>query len=93
MTITTESGTVVYSDTNLMTPFPSLAPGEIGEYETRLALTLPSGGFLATASFHSADGGNSVLLGRAVPVTFYVSGRDLTSGVADLGGTFHSAGP
>jgi ABC-2 type transport system ATP-binding protein len=93
MTITSESGTVVYSDTNLMTPFPSLATGEVGEYETRLALALPSGGFLATASFHSADGGNSVLLGRAVPVTFYVSGRDLTSGVADLGGTFHRAGP
>ena len=93
MTITTESGTVVYSDTNLMTPFPALKTGEEGEYEMRLALALPSGGFLATASFHSADGGNSVLLGRAVPVTFYVSGRDLTSGVADLGGTFHRAGP
>jgi ABC-type polysaccharide/polyol phosphate transport system ATPase subunit len=93
MTITTESGTVVYSDTNLMTPFPPLQTGEIGEYEMRLVLALPSGGFLATASFHSADGGNSVLLGRAVPVTFYVSGRDLTSGVADLGGSFRRAGP
>jgi ABC-2 type transport system ATP-binding protein len=92
MTITSESGTVVYSDTNLMTPFPPLKTGELGDYEVRLALALPSGGFLATASFHSADGGNSVLLGRAVPVTFYVSGRDLTSGVADLGGTFHRAG-
>jgi ABC-type polysaccharide/polyol phosphate transport system ATPase subunit len=92
MTITTESGTVVYSDTNLMTPFPALASGSSAEYEVRFALRLPSGGYLATASFHSAEGGNSVLLGRAVPVTFYVSGRDLTSGVADLGGTFHSAG-
>ncbi|MGN6473296.1 MAG: ABC transporter ATP-binding protein [Mycobacteriales bacterium] len=92
MTITSESGTVVYSDTNLMTPFPALSTGEVGEYEMRLALTLPSGGYYATASFHSADGGNSVLLGRAVPVTFYVSGRDLASGVADLGGTFHRAG-
>lgn len=92
MTITTESGTVVYSDTNLMTPFPALSSGEVGEYETRLSLTLPSGGYFATASFHSADGGNSVLLARAVPVTFYVSGRDLSSGVADLGGTFHSTG-
>lgn len=92
MTITTESGTVVYSDTNLMTPFPSLSTGDLGEYETRLAVTLPSGGYLATASFHSADGGSSVLLGRAVPVTFYVSGRDLASGVADLGGTFHHTG-
>jgi hypothetical protein len=92
MTITTESGTVVYSDTNLMKPFPRLANGEVGEYEMRLPLNLPSGGYLATASFHSADGGNSVLLGRAVPVTFYVSGRDLASGVADLGGTFHRPG-
>ncbi len=89
MTITTESGTVVYSDTNLMTPFPALSNGEVAEYETRLALSLPGGGYLATASFHSAAGGNSVLLGRAVPVTFYVSARSLASGVADLGGTFH----
>ncbi len=91
MTITTEAGTVVYSDTNLMTPFPPLAANEVATYETRLALTLPSGGYYATASLHSADGGNSVVLGRAVPVTFYVSGRGLASGVADLGGTFHRA--
>jgi ABC-2 type transport system ATP-binding protein len=91
MTITTEAGTVVYSDTNLMSPFPSLAADEVATYETRLALTLPSGGYYATASLHSADGGHSVVLGRAVPVTFYVSGRGLASGVADLGGTFHRA--
>jgi ABC-2 type transport system ATP-binding protein len=48
MTITTEAGTVVYSDTNLMSPFPSLAAGEAATYETRLALTLPSGGYYAT---------------------------------------------
>ncbi|HVW81467.1 MAG TPA: ABC transporter ATP-binding protein [Mycobacteriales bacterium] len=91
MTITTEAGTVVYSDTNLMSPFPALAAGEAATYETRLALTLPSGGYYATASLHTAEGGHSVVLGRAVPVTFYVSGRGLASGVADLGGTFHRA--
>jgi ABC-type polysaccharide/polyol phosphate transport system ATPase subunit len=92
MTITTEAGTVVYSDTNLMEPFPPLAEGEAADYETRLVLSLPSGGYFATASLHTADGGNSVLLARAVPVTFYVSGRGLASGVADLGGTFHHSG-
>ncbi|HVY10648.1 MAG TPA: ABC transporter ATP-binding protein [Mycobacteriales bacterium] len=92
MTITTEAGTVVYSDTNLMEPFASLAEGEVADYETRLSLTLPSGGYFATASLHTAEGGHSVLLGRAVPVTFYVSGRALASGVADLGGTFRQAG-
>jgi ABC-type polysaccharide/polyol phosphate transport system ATPase subunit len=91
MTITTEAGTVVYSDTNLMSPFPSLAANEVANYETRLALTLPSGGYFATASLHTAEGGNSVVLGRAIPLTFYVSGRGLASGVADLGGTFHRA--
>lgn len=93
MTITTEAGTVVYSDTNLMTPFPALTTDEVATYETRLALNLPSGGYYATASLHTAEGGNSVALGRAVPVTFYVSGRGLASGVADLGGTFHRADP
>ncbi|HVY08670.1 MAG TPA: ABC transporter ATP-binding protein [Mycobacteriales bacterium] len=92
MTITAETGTVVYSDTNLMNPFDPLSTDETAEYEMRLALSLPSGGYYATASFHSAEGGSSVLLGRAVPVTFYVSGRSLASGVADLGGTFHRAG-
>jgi ABC-type polysaccharide/polyol phosphate transport system ATPase subunit len=91
MTITAESGTVVYSDTNLMTPFPALAVDEAAVYEMRLNLRLPSGGYFATASVHSAEGGNSVQLARAVPVTFYVSGRGLASGVADLGGTFHHA--
>jgi ABC-2 type transport system ATP-binding protein len=89
MTITTEAGTVVYSDTNLMTPFAALKAGEAAEYETRLRLAVPSGGYFATASLHTAEGGHSVLMGRAVPVTFYVSGRGLASGVADLGGTFH----
>jgi hypothetical protein len=89
MTITAETGTVVYSDTNLMSPFPPLASGEVATYEMRLNLRLPSGGFFATASLHSAAGGNSVQLSRAVPVSFYVSGRGLASGVADLGGTFH----
>jgi ABC-2 type transport system ATP-binding protein len=89
MTITAETGTVVYSDTNLMSPFPPLAAGEPATYEMRLNLRLPSGGFYATASLHSAVGANSVQLARAVPVTFYVSGRGLASGVADLGGTFH----
>jgi len=89
MTITSESGTVVYSDTNLMSPFPALASGEAAGYEMRLNLRLPSGGFYATASLYSAVGGTSVRLARAVPVTFYVSGRGLASGVADLGGTFH----
>ncbi len=93
MTITAESGTVVYSDTNLMSPFPPLAADEVGVYEMRLTLRLPSGGYFATASLHSAHGGTSVQLARAVPVTFYVSGRGLASGVADLGGSFHRAAP
>jgi hypothetical protein len=91
MTITAETGTVVYSDTNLMTPFPALHDGELAVYEMRLNLRLPSGGYFATASLHSASGGTSVQLARAVPVNFYVSGRGLASGVADLGGTFHHA--
>jgi ABC-2 type transport system ATP-binding protein len=89
MTITAETGTVVYSDTNLMTPFPALAADQSAMYEMRLSLRLPSGGYFATASLHSASGGTSVQLARAVPVNFYVSGRGLASGVADLGGTFH----
>jgi hypothetical protein len=75
-----------------MSPFPSLAAGDVATYETRLALTLPTGGYYATASLHTAEGGHTVVLGRAVPVSFYVSGRGLASGVADLGGTFHRAG-
>jgi ABC-2 type transport system ATP-binding protein len=91
MTISTDSGTVVYSDTNLMQPFPALRAGESASYETRVRLTLPSGGYLGTASLHSAAAGSSVLLARAVPATFYVSGRGLVAGLADLGGSFSCA--
>jgi ABC-type polysaccharide/polyol phosphate transport system ATPase subunit len=92
MTITAESGTVVYSDSNLMTPFPALKSGDLGTYEIRLTLRVPSGGYLATASVHTSAGGDSVLLARAVPSSFYVSGRGLVAGLADLGGSFSAAG-
>jgi hypothetical protein len=53
---------------------------------------VPSGGYLATASVHTSAGGDSVLLARAVPSSFYVSGRGLVAGLADLGGSFSAAG-
>jgi ABC-type glutathione transport system ATPase component len=92
MTITTEAGTVVYSDTNLMQPFRALRAGEVDTYETRLRLPLTGGGYLATGTLHAADGANSILLNRAVPVTFYVSGRGMSHGLVDLHGSFHASG-
>jgi ABC-type polysaccharide/polyol phosphate transport system ATPase subunit len=93
VTITSESGAHVYTDTNLTSPFGSLAAGQEATYEVQLALALTRGSFTALSSVHEVrDDGTTQPLDRAKPVTFFVGGRDLASGSVDLGGTFTEAG-
>ncbi|HEX4655672.1 MAG TPA: ABC transporter ATP-binding protein [Mycobacteriales bacterium] len=87
-TIASESGVAVYSDTNRMTLFPSLLAGESATIDIKMRMSLAPGGFTASSSVHRAQGEGSVLLARAEPVQFFVSGRGMASGVADLGGQF-----
>jgi ABC-2 type transport system ATP-binding protein len=92
MTIASERGVIVYTDTNRMTPFPALAAGESATYDISLPMTLAGGGYRVTSSVHALDGMDSTQLDRATPVTFFVSGRGLVSGVVDLGATFTRGG-
>jgi hypothetical protein len=87
-TIASESGVAVYSDTNRLTPFPSLRAGESATIDIKLRLALAPGGFTASSSVHRAAGEGSLLLARAEPVQFFVTGRGMASGLADLGGQF-----
>ena len=88
ITIASESGVAVYSDTNRMTPFPPLRAGESATVDIKTRLALAAGGFTASSSVHRMNGEGSVLLARAEPVQFFVTGRGMASGLADLGGEF-----
>ena len=88
VTIATERGVVVYSDTNADTPFPPLRDGEKVVMTLRLPLHLVSGGYVVAASLHGGTLADNVLLARAEPTSFFVAGRQMVGGVADLGGEF-----
>jgi hypothetical protein len=87
-TIATESGTVVYSDTNNRTPFRSLRTGERVRLSLQLPLRLVSGGYVAAASLLDGTLADHKLLGRAEPISFFVTGRPMAGGIVDLGGEF-----
>ncbi len=87
--VTSENGIPVYADTNLAHPFPPLAAGEVGEYDARLQICLGQGGYTVIGSVHEADGqGGTTALAHAAPVSFYVAGRPMVKGLADLGAHF-----
>ena len=89
LSVASESGGPLYSDTNLARPFSRLEAGETRQFDLHVTVPLAQGGFVATSGVHepSADGATR-LLGRAVPLSFYVTGRGMVSGVVDLGGRF-----
>jgi ABC-type polysaccharide/polyol phosphate transport system ATPase subunit len=88
VTIATERGVVVYSVSNADTPFRPLRDGERAVMTFRLPLHLVSGGYVVAASLHSGTFADSVVLAQAEKVSFFVAGRQLVGGVADLGGEF-----
>lgn len=88
LTIASESGVAVYTDTNRMTPFPALRAGETASFDIRARLTLAAGGFMASSSVHRMTEDGSRLLSRAEPVQFFVTGRGMARGLADLEASF-----
>jgi hypothetical protein len=67
---------------------PSLKEGERATFDVTVRASLAQGGFTASASVHRRRGDGSILLARAEPLQFFVSGRGMVSGIADLGGEF-----
>lgn len=94
VTVTSESGGVVYSDTNWGQPFDALGPGERARYDVTLAPHLAGGAFIVSCTMHDqhADG-QTLQLTAPVSSTFHVSARGLVLGVADLEAAFTESRP
>ena len=98
ISVRTESGDPVYSDSTLWSPVAEVAAGGTTHCRVRLRASLPTGGYLvsagvATGTYGGAPGARvgTASSGRTFgsePVLFYVLGRDTVTGRADLGGRF-----
>lgn len=91
--VATESGIVVYSDTNRFQPFPPLPADTTATVEVALSLPLATGSYSVGASVHETDPDTDTVLTYGVSrhLLVYVSGRAMVTGVADLGATFRLA--
>ena len=101
ITVLTEDGDPVYSDSTRWTPIASVAPGGTTRCEIRLHADLPTGSYLAVGgvevdAYGGSPGARSGFAGAGAgarisgsePLLFYVTGRDTVAGRADLRGTF-----
>jgi hypothetical protein len=90
--VNTVSGIAAYSDANVRTPYPGLRAGERVTYEIATSLQLTTGSYSVQAAIRrSTTPGASLLIARALPQNFYVTGRGFVHGIADLGGDFSVA--
>jgi ABC-2 type transport system ATP-binding protein len=88
ISVSSESGVLVSSDSNRDAPFAPLRAGELATYELPFTVRLATGGFVATSALHERSGSDHVVrLTSPATVSFYVAGRPLVSGTHDLGGT------
>jgi ABC-type polysaccharide/polyol phosphate transport system ATPase subunit len=81
-----EKGLVVYSESSFRHGRGSRRAGERIAYEVGAELRLTTGSYTAETSIVSAD--LKTVLDRVDPLPFYVSGRQMVRGVADLGASF-----
>ena len=89
LSVAAETGGPVYSDTNIASPFAPLVAGQRATYEVTVQICLGRGSFVASSGLHAAGlDGATERLARAKPLSFYVSGRGMVTGVVDLGGRF-----
>jgi ABC-type polysaccharide/polyol phosphate transport system ATPase subunit len=98
ISVLTENGDPVYSDSTLWTSVGEVAAGATTHCEVRLRAALPTGGYLvsggvATGTYGGAPDARvgTASSGRTIgsqPLLFYVVGRDTVAGRADLGGQF-----
>jgi len=88
VTIATDKGVLVYSDTNGDSPFPPLRDGEKAVMTFRVPLNLVAGGYVAAGSLHGGTLTDNEILARFEPVSFFVASSRMAGGVADLGGKF-----
>lgn len=99
--VSSEDGTVVYSDSNVLTPYPSLRPGDAATWEVELSSRMPTGSYALSVFVARAAEGTGLavdqllddvaVLASPPAVLFYVAGRPMVHGVADLEGRFRLA--
>jgi hypothetical protein len=83
----------IYTDTNMnRKPFPAMRPGDEADIDVSFLANLPSGSYtLALVFAQQKPAGGAMRFFPNPAIDFYVSGRPLVHGVADLGATFGSA--
>jgi ABC-type polysaccharide/polyol phosphate transport system ATPase subunit len=98
VSVLTERGEPVYSDSTLWSPVAEVPPGGSTTCQVRMTAALPTGSYMVVAGVQA--GGYSGAPGRrlgsgagartasSAPLRFYVAGRDTVSGRADLHGRF-----
>jgi ABC-2 type transport system ATP-binding protein len=84
----------VYSDSNVRAVYPSLRAGEVATYEVRFPASFPTGSYRAELNLlRLEENRNRVGIARGPGVSFYISGRPMVGGIADLHASFVSSDP
>jgi ABC-2 type transport system ATP-binding protein len=101
ISVLTEAGEPVYSDSTLWTPVAEVAAGGRTRCTVRLTAALPTGSYLAVAGVQTGGYGGApgervgtasgARTASSAPLLFYVDGRDTVAGRADLQGRFDVA--
>ena len=79
----------VYSDSNVKDVYPSLRAGEAATYEVRFPAAFPTGSYRAELNLlRLEENRNRVGIARGPGVSFYISGRPMVGGIADLQASF-----
>ncbi|HEU5033453.1 MAG TPA: ABC transporter ATP-binding protein [Mycobacteriales bacterium] len=86
---TTDRDICVYSDSTIAMESPSLHAGQVRTYRARFPVALPTGSYSASMTVHRhVDDYRHALLASSPVVSFYVTGRPLVGGLADLRASF-----
>jgi len=88
--LTTESGVPVYIDSTYLTGTRRFEAGEEATCRIRFAARLTTGSYTVRCGLRWDDQGEGQVTSR--PLLFYVSGRPMVSGAADLGAVFEIDG-
>jgi lipopolysaccharide transport system ATP-binding protein len=79
-------GIGVYSESSVMHPVGARRRGERIAYDVRVPLRLVNGSYVAETTLYDSD--MKTVVDRVPPVAFYVTGRNMVEGIADLGAQF-----
>ena len=89
ISINAADGTLVYAESNYVTPFAPLAAGESTTVDVRLRMSVPTASYTLSATLYErTDDVKQVQLAIVSGTVLHVAGRPLIRGTADLGAQF-----